>query len=118
MSKQEYHGGCHCGAVTYKINTELGEALQCNCSICSKGGSLLHALDPEDFTLLSGEDNLSDYQFNKKSIHHLFCKTCGIKSFARGEMPDGTKMIAVSLRCLEGVDAESMPKMFFDGASL
>ena len=42
-------------------------------------------LPPERFQLLSGEGALSDYQFNKKNIHHLFCPSCGVQSFARGQ---------------------------------
>ena len=37
-----------------------------------------------------GRGRLTGYRFNTQSIHHLHCKVCGIKSFARGAMPDGT----------------------------
>ena len=30
-----------------------------------------------------GQEALSDYQFGRKNIHHLFCKHCGVKSFGR-----------------------------------
>ncbi len=42
-----------------------------------------------DFTLERGEANLTSYKFNKHVIDHLFCKTCGIKSFAYGAGPSG-----------------------------
>ena len=66
----------------------------------------------------SGADRLSDYQFNKKVIHHLFCSTCGIASFARGAGPDGTENIAINVRCLEGVDLAALEPMPFDGRSM
>lgn len=76
-------GGCHCGAVRFEA--ELPEpplsALDCNCSICSMTG-FLHVMVPhEHFELLSGRDSLVDYRFGSGAAQHLFCGTCGVKSF-------------------------------------
>ena len=113
-----YTGGCHCGSIRYSVTLALGPLLKCNCSICSKTGSLLAAVSPAHFQLLSGADRLSDYQFATKNIHHLFCTSCGIRSFARGKGPGGEEMVVVNVRCLDGVDAESFPVTHFDGRSL
>ena len=43
---------------------------------------------PEKFALRAGEEVLVDYQFGKKTIHHLFCPQCGVGSFSRGTGPD------------------------------
>jgi hypothetical protein len=69
------------------------------------------------FTLVSGEDALSDYQFNKHAIHHLFCATCGIKSFARGKGRDGGDNVAINVRCLDGVELDALNVTKFDGRS-
>ena len=116
--KKTYVGGCHCGNVRFEVTAELGEVMQCNCSICSKTGSLLTFVPPAQFRLLAGADRLSDYQFAKKTIHHLFCPVCGIRSFARGKGPDGREMIAINVRCLEGVDPSALRIRPFDGRSL
>jgi len=58
---------------------------QCNCSICSRTGALLSFVPASAFTLEKGDDSLTDYQFKRKNIHHLFCKVCGVRSFARGQ---------------------------------
>lgn len=110
-------GSCHCGAVKYDVETELGKVIACNCSICSRSGSLLAFVSPEQFTLRSGEDQLSSYMFNRHVIEHLFCKTCGIKPFARGKKRDGTPMIAINARCLEGVDVSTLEVQHVDGKS-
>ncbi|HVH07755.1 MAG TPA: GFA family protein, partial [Myxococcota bacterium] len=31
-----YHGSCHCGDVRYDVTLDLGEVVECNCSICSR----------------------------------------------------------------------------------
>jgi len=61
---------------------------------------------------------LSDYQFGRKNIHHLFCRNCGIKSFGRGTGPDGKPMVAVLLSCVDDIaDAElaALPIIYIDG---
>src|SRR5687768_14487228 len=114
-----HHGGCHCGAVRYHVDIDLTKpAMSCNCSICTRSANLLSFVPANQFTLDQGEDQLTDYQFNRHNIHHLFCKTCGIKSFARGTAPDGSQMVAINVRCLDGIDLKTMPTMEFDGRSL
>lgn len=94
------------------------KALSCNCSICEKRGTLLDFVPEAKFKLLSGESNLSDYQFNKKVIHHLFCKTCGVASFGKAVAPDGSKVVAINVRCLDGVDISSLKIQHYDGKSV
>ena len=113
-----YEGGCHCGCVRYEAKADLGHVMSCNCSICQKHGLMLAFIPAEQFKLVAGEDALSDYQFNKMKVHHLFCRHCGVESFARGSKPDGTAMIAVNVRCLDGIDAASLSPTAFDGKSL
>src|SRR5450631_4499668 len=71
-----YTGGCHCGAVKYKVEMDLGKVMACNCSICGKSGTLLQFVPEDKFTLISGDDALTTYTFNKHVIIHNFCKTC------------------------------------------
>lgn len=106
---KEYQGSCHCGKVSYRVSVDLtGDLISCNCSICARTGALLTFVPSAQFTLEKGEDALTDYQFNTKVIHHLFCSTCGIRSFARGKGPDGSEMVAINARCLSGVDPHAL----------
>ena len=68
------------------------------------------------FRLEKGEDSLTDYQFGKRNIHHLFCKVCGVRSFARGQGPKGP-MVAINTRCLDDVDTNTLNVQHFDGKS-
>jgi hypothetical protein len=116
--KQTYTGGCQCGKVRYEVQAEIDKVISCNCSRCQKLGSLLAAADRADFKLLSGEDAITEYQFNKKLIHHPFCATCGIQSYAYGKGPGGKDMVMLNVRCLDGVDPEKFAVMKFDGRSM
>lgn len=112
-----HKGSCHCGAVRYHVETDLKQVIACNCSNCGRNGYLLNFVPATQFTLEQGEENLTDYQFNKKIIHHLFCKTCGVHSFCRGKGPDGSEMIAINARCLEDIDPSQLNVTPFDGKS-
>jgi hypothetical protein len=119
MAQTKTHeGGCHCGNVRYQVTIPLGEVMECNCSICSKTAWLLAFAPADQFRLVAGADRLADYQFGKKHLHHHFCPVCGVRSFARGKGPDGKEMVAVNVRCLDGVDVASLAVKQFDGASL
>jgi hypothetical protein len=113
-----YTGGCHCGKVRYEAKTDLKQVITCNCSICTKRGLLLAFVEAERFKLRSGQDALTDYQFGRKNIHHLFCSSCGVESFARGTAPNGAEMVAINVRCLDEVDIGSLPLTPIDGKSL
>jgi hypothetical protein len=113
-----FSGGCHCGQVRYDVTASLSSVVECNCSICAKRGALWTFVKPEHFALRAGSDELVDYQFNKKIIHHLFCAQCGVGSYSRGVGPGGQEMIAINVRCLDGVDVSTLATKHFDGRSL
>ncbi|MNJ92735.1 Glutathione-dependent formaldehyde-activating enzyme [compost metagenome] len=111
----KYTGSCHCQKVSFEVEMDIENVISCNCSICHKKGHLLAFAPENNFKLLAGEEALDIYTFNKKVIHHMFCKTCGIGPFGRGTMPDGTKMRAINVRCLDGVDLSQIPVQHVDG---
>lgn len=115
---QTYHGQCHCGAVRYSATTDLASLGDCNCSRCRRLGWVMQSVPADQFTLESGADNLTTYRFNTENIEHLFCKSCGIESFARGSDGKGNEMVMINVNCLEppvGVDRNAI--QHWDGAS-
>jgi hypothetical protein len=114
----KYSGSCQCGAITFDVDTTIEKVISCNCSRCRRLGSLLTAARKADFTLKSGKDALTEFQFNKHVVHHYFCSTCGIEPYAQGKGRDGSDMVMVNVRCLDGVDPESFAVMKFDGAKM
>lgn len=110
-----YHASCHCGRVAFDVEGTIDSALACNCSICSRRGSLLWFVPRDRLTLRTPEDAAATYTFNKHVIKHRFCPVCGIHPYGEGTDPQGRAMAAVNLRCVEGLDAEALPVHRYDG---
>jgi hypothetical protein len=113
MTKARYEGGCHCGRVRFVVHGDLSTGAVCNCSICVKKG-FIHLIVPSgDFDLVSGADDLTTYVFNTGIAKHHFCRVCGMHPFyvPRSD-PD---KIDVNIRCLDGVDPDSLKLTPFDG---
>ena len=79
---------------------------------------MLTFVPAEQFKLHSGADALTDYQFGRKNLHHMFCHHCGIRPFARGKGPDGKEMAAINIRTLDDIDLDAVPTKQFDGKKL
>lgn len=114
----KYQGSCHCGKIAFEAEGELTGAMACNCSMCSRKGSLLWFVPREQMRLLSSEEDIGTYTFKKHVIKHRFCPTCGIHPYGEGIDPKGNPIAAINIRCLEGIDLERVPVQQFDGRSL
>jgi hypothetical protein len=110
---QTHQGVCHCGALRFEARAELDYVVECNCSICRRTGALWHPAEDADLRVLTGEADLTLYQFNTKTAKHYFCRHCGIHPFIRPRL-DPTRW-AFNVRCIDGIDLTSMKIRRFDG---
>jgi hypothetical protein len=111
-------GSCHCGQVAFKVEGEIGQVIECNCSHCSRKGYLLWFVPRANFQITKGSGSTSTYMFNKHVIRHQFCATCGCAPFGLGRDPKGNEMAAINVRCVEGIELDRLDRKPFDGRSL
>jgi hypothetical protein len=125
MSVKTYKGSCHCGAVRYEADLDLSTGTtRCNCSYCSKVRAWFSFAKGKDkFRLLAGSDALTSYQWTPPGrtqpfLTFSFCKTCGVRTFARGEMEQlGGVFHAIACATLDDAydDLTAAPIRFVDG---
>jgi hypothetical protein len=111
----KYQGSCHCGRVSFELETRLDYVMECNCSLCRRIGALWHGASEPNLRITSGESELVLYQFNTKTAKHYSCKHCGVHPFSRPRL-DPTRW-AVNVRCIDGADLSALPLKHFDGAN-
>src|SRR3546814_2336896 len=66
--RMPYKGSCHCGGVAFEVDGELTMAVACNCSICTRKGALLWAVPRDRLRLLTPDDGIGTYTFNRHAI--------------------------------------------------
>ncbi|WP_422422596.1 GFA family protein [Pseudomonas sp. GZD-222] len=76
--RDTYEGGCHCGALRYRVRGPLADVAHCHCSVCRRvsGGLLVTwaTLSCADFQWLSGSPQCYD---SSPSCVRYFCSRCG-----------------------------------------
>jgi hypothetical protein len=92
---------------------------KCNCTLCTKVRNWVVIVKPNAFKVVSGADSLTDYQWAAKTIHFMFCKTCGVRLFGKGHLDVlGGDFYGVNVASLDNVDPAELaqvPVRFSDG---
>jgi hypothetical protein len=122
---QRYLGSCHCGRVRFEVELDLDHVRSCDCSICRRRGALIHRVEADRLRLLTPLEDLTFYQWHTRTAEDYFCPTCGILPFRRPRHRTAEEMRApefsgwsVNVRCLEGVDLDSIPVTRVHGSRL
>ncbi|MCC2687681.1 MAG: glutathione-dependent formaldehyde-activating protein [Rhizobiaceae bacterium] len=115
---QEVDGGCHCGAVRFRVRLAEGlhTARRCTCSYCRMRGAIAVTARLGNLTLLAGQNSLTTYQFNTMTAKHHFCAHCGIHTHHQRRSDPGE--YGVNVACLQGIspfDFDEVP--VYDGVN-
>jgi len=112
VSLTTYAGSCHCGAVRFEADLDLTQpSFRCNCSICRRTRFWPAVARPEQFRLLAGEGELTEYLFHTRRNQHFFCRRCGVRAFGVGNDTPIGQMFGVNIGCLEGVSEEELSRI-------
>ena len=120
MTLHTYAASCHCGNVRIEADIDLSTGTgKCDCSICTKARIWGAMVKPDAFRLLSDPSEVIDYSFGRHRMHWPFCKTCGVRVYGHGNIPEaGGEFYSVSLACLDDVNLGELveaPVKFADG---
>ena len=111
-----FTGSCHCGAVRFRVDSNIDELTTCDCSLCSKRNAVMAKVPELALTVLDGQQMLTLYEWNTRRAKHYFCRRCGIYVFHRKRVaPDH---FGVNAHCLEGFDVAAVPVRETDGANM
>ena len=114
-----YHGSCHCGAVHFEADLDLAKgASRCNCTFCRKTRNWSARTTPDHLRVTSGEGEIARY--GEPGLNaHAFCKTCGVRLFTTGDIPElGGVFASVALAALDDTSEEELieaPLIWCDG---
>jgi hypothetical protein len=93
--KPSLNGACSCASVKYHADADFRRVVNCHCKLCRKmNGSAFssYAVIPRKFLMLSGDENLAEYQVTEAARKH-FCRNCGTPLFNSNEKYPGACMI-------------------------
>ncbi|AMC34491.1 GFA family protein [Janthinobacterium sp. B9-8] len=111
-------GSCHCGAVVFEVDLAQGleNLRRCNCSLCSRKGSIIASVPVEGLRVVKGEEMLTLYQWNTKTAKHYFCKVCGI--YTHHQRRSNPSQFGFNVACIAGVNPFDLGEIGMgDGAS-
>ena len=94
-------GRCFCGAITYRIKSEISDSYLCHCRDCQYlSGSAYHALsivDAKAFEICQGKPNTFQHQTQDGStLTRAFCPDCGTPLFNRSSRFDDIVMFTTN----------------------
>jgi hypothetical protein len=105
--------------VRFEADIDLSQpTFRCNCSICSRNRFWAAVVKPAAFRLLEGKAEVVQYLFNSMQNEHYFCKTCGVRAFGVGNVPEVGEVIGVNIGCLDDATPEELaaaPIQYCDG---
>jgi hypothetical protein len=109
-------GSCHCGAVSFRLNTAPEWLTECNCSICRRIGGLWAHAEIEQIVIEGGRDATLAYSWGDRNLAFHTCRTCGCTTHWENLHPEKSSRMAVNGRMAAPADIAGIRIRRFDGA--
>lgn len=104
MSDLPLTGGCGCGAVRFELTAPLKRAVYCHCTRCQRrtgtAAGITGVAEPDSIVVVSGEDELRDWNPAGGGFIKVFCGACGSAVFVRH--PETGALSGVRLGAFDG----------------
>jgi hypothetical protein len=106
------------------VNEAPADVTHCTCSFCSKRGALWAYYKPEQFRLLTSEENSATYQWQTRTVEHHHCANCGCGTFtvspdfSTGKPDFEHPKVGVNARLFDDFDLDAVPVQVIDGRNL
>jgi len=98
LNMDPLQGNCHCGHFRFQLSANLGDAIICACTLCTKLGCLWLRATPDTFTVTRDEGSLAEYQGTK------FCGKCGTAVTGEHQAGPLQGQLLVNARTVWGFD--------------
>lgn len=117
-------GSCHCKKTVFEVTEAPETVTACTCSYCSKSGALWAYYKPDQFKLITPQEDVATYKWRTFTVKHHFCANCGCSTY--GESPDWSTgepdfdnpQIGVNARLFDDFDLDSVEVVVIDGKNL
>ncbi|WP_347905332.1 GFA family protein [Pseudomonas purpurea] len=99
-----HHGSCLCGAVKYRVSTELKAVTHCHCRMCQKGHGAAfatYASAPRSaVSIITNAQALKGYE-SSEGVTRQFCSHCGSSLFWSDSKGPYSEWISIALGTLD-----------------
>jgi hypothetical protein len=97
LKVNKQNGSCGCGAVEFRLNSEIVNVVNCHCNMCRRhnGSSFsTYAVLPFRFLeIIKGQEQIKEYSVGSGKKH--FCEKCGTPLFNVNEKYPGACMLYI-----------------------
>ena len=113
-------GSCHCGAQRFAAPPPA-EVTQCNCSTCTKRGTVAAYYAPGEVAFSLTPDRLAAYRWGDRMMTFHHCVTCGCGVFAESDAwttesgEARPARITLNARLFDDFDLDAVPVRHIDG---
>ncbi|MGH8386401.1 MAG: GFA family protein [Pseudomonas sp.] len=99
-----YQGSCLCGAITYRVTSELKAVTHCHCSKCQKGHGAAFAtyasVPASALSILTGAETIKGYASSEGMLRQ-FCSNCGSSMFWSDSKGAFSQWISIAVGTLD-----------------